>query len=1020
VFCAFVNFRLPFRFPFGTMRIVPLLLCAGLLGSLLGAPLPAEAQRAAERPERLFARGLSFYNDQLYNQAAERLATYRRSFPNAPNAAEALYFEAKSMLALGRQNEAVALFRQLRAEFPDHPRSEEAQFSLAQYFIDRGDYDRARSMLEEMVELYPDNPRAARALYQLGTAERSRSNYGTALDYFRRVVREYGSSTLAPAAAYAIAATQVRMDRYEAAAQSFERLGEQYPRSPYAQNLGLALAEVYYELGQYERVVEEVKRRLPNLQGATKDRATFLLAEAYNQLRNSQQAIVYYQRFTEDNQDSPYYRNALYGLAWNYHFEETYQWAADRFARVHEGYDDALAEKAAYYEGVNRALAGRPDEALALYQRVIDTWPDGTFAPQAQYEIGMIHYQNRRWADAGQAFQTVIDTYPESSRYGDALYMRGNTFIAQNDLDEAFSYFNRAIDLDAAPDSLREEVIFQKAWLLYLDGRHDEAAPAFMQIYESDRYARRSEDALFWGAESIYQTGNLGRAQSLFQQYLEAHPDGTHTGGALYALGWTYFKQQRYQSAANTFQRFLQQYASEDEAVPYRTDALLRLGDSYYATKQYSAAIRTYRRAEGESQGYALYQTGQALNLAGRPEEAVRTLQRLVENFPQSRWREEALYRIGYINLQNQNYEASIAAYRTLIDEYPDVPLAAEAQYGIGEAHYNAGNLSQAVDAYRRVLNQYPDSDFTADAASSMQYALIAQGAEDRATAIIDSFATANPNSSLVAELRFRQAEATYRSGNTENALQMFRRFVRNSSNETLLPRAYYYLGVINAERDQQTEAINYLRQVVEGYPSSDRRPEAALRLGDLYLEQEQYERALSTYRLVAEGDQAGADAVAQARDGMSKALLALDRAEEAKSMLQQIVETSPNPAATTSARLGLARILEDEGQVERAQELYRTVVDQGQGEIGAEALFRLGALLLDQAQPQEAIRELSRMPALFPGYPEWTARSYLEQARAYRRQGQTGEASRLYDRVQEEYAGTEFAQTAAQEQSAM
>jgi TolA-binding protein len=59
-------------------------------------------------------------------------------------------------------------------------------------------------------------------------------------------------------------------------------------------------------------------------------------------------------------------------------------------------------------------------------------------------------------------------------------------------------------------------------------------------------------------------------------------------------------------------------------------------------------------------------------------------------------------------------------------------------------------------------------------------------------------------------------------------------------------------------------------------------------------------------------------------------------------------------------------------------------------------------------------------MSSLFAGYPEWVARSLLEQARAYRQMGETGQAAQLYDEVAETYPGTPFAETAEEERDAL
>ena len=147
-------------------------------------------------------------------------------------------------------------------------------------------------------------------------------------------------------------------------------------------------------------------------------------------------------------------------------------------------------------------------------------------------------------------------------------------------------------------------------------------------------------------------------------------------------------------------------------------------------------------------------------------------------------------------------------------------------------------------------------------------------------------------------------------------------------------------------------------------------------------------------------------------------ALLNMDQNEQARDILNGILEENEGGPLRASAQLGLARINEDEGQSDEALDLYRTVVQAADGETGAEALYRLGRLLRQQDQPRRAIEELDRMSSLFAGHPEWIARSLLEQARAHRQLGNTGQAAQLYDEVTSSYPGTPFADTADDERT--
>ncbi|MFB6248631.1 MAG: tetratricopeptide repeat protein, partial [Salinibacter sp.] len=409
----------------------------------------------------------------------------------------------------------------------------------------------------------------------------------------------------------------------------------------------------------------------------------------------------------------------------------------------------------------------------------------------------------------------LVREYPDAPRVGDAYYWRGNSHLMADQLDRALSAYKQATQRGAAPDSLVVTVQFQQAWAQYQSGDYAAAADAFTSLAQSHPQTDRGREALFWGGDSQYQRGNFARARQLFERYLNENPEGEHVNGARYALAWTHFKQNRYQPAARLFRQFLDNYDAGSSSIPYRQDARLRLADSYYALNQYEDAIEVYRRVGGTGADYALYQSGEALNYAGRPQQALKTLRRLVTEYPESSWRPEALYRMATIHFQQQNYQEAESTYQRLLEAYPNHRLAPEAQYGIGDSRYNAGAMEQAVTAYRKVLEQYPDSPTATEAASSLFFALNAAGQSDRAEQIIQSIAKANPDANLRDRLRFQRAKAAFQSGESKKALSLFQEFVRTTSTDARLPESYYYLGLLYADQDRRTEAKNYLQQLV-------------------------------------------------------------------------------------------------------------------------------------------------------------------------------------------------------------
>lgn len=1006
---------------FASRTVFSLVLGVLLFAGIGPAVLPtsqARAQLATVTAEEAFADAYRLFSDELYHEAIDAFVAFRLAHPNHVHAADALYYQAESALALGQDDEAVRLFTRFEETYPAHPLAKKARLALGRYFFDAGRYDQAVGVFQSVLDDRPDAETAAKTLYWMGEASLKQERYEVAIRYYRRAAEEYRQTTTAPTALYAAGFTQVRMKQYDAAAESFELLAARYPDSPYARTIGLALAEVYYELGDYQRTVSEIERRLAVLKGETRERGLFLLAESHNHLRQSKEAIGYYNYFIEENPESPYFRQALYGLAWNYYAENVFQWAAEHFARAREGHDDELAARATYYEGVNEKLAQRPLEAIARYEEYLRRWPEGSLADKARFELAISYYEQRRWQDARSAFTAFLKAFPNSPHAGEALQLRGNTEVALGNFDEAQADFDRAVALEAAPAALKHDIVFQKAWLTYLDDKFDASATAFMRLYEQAPRSERGAEALFWAAESFFQLGNLNRARDLFQKYLEEQKGGKYVDAAHYALGWTYFRLGRYDEAARAFRTFLDEYRTRSDYVPYRTDAQLRLADSYYALKRYDEAVRIYNQVAEQAGDYALYQVGKAYTNAGDIGRATQAFRRLLQEYPDSQWAEEARYTLGYLHFQNGDYDAAIAEYRHLLERYPQDPLAAKAQYGIGDALFNAGRTAEAVEAYTVVLDRYPSSPLVADAAAGIQYALAAEGDAAQANQIIDDFAARHPDSPIVDELRFRQAEVRYQSGDIEGAADAFRQFIRTSRSEQLLPEAYFYLGTISADRGRTQEAESYLSSVVNNYPQSPRFEDAARRLGQLYLATRRNQEALGVYQQLERRRSGNSRTLAEARYGQGVALLNLGRTQEAERLLRDAISTAPDAPEVQPAYLGLARVYEASRRNGDAIALYRQLAERNRDEVGAEALYRLGALLLQSGDARGAIDELSRLPVLFNGYVEWVAQGYVEQARAFHSIGQNGEAARLYERVIEEYSGTPYAETARQERA--
>lgn len=68
--------------------------------------------------------------------------------------------------------------------------------------------------------------------------------------------------------------------------------------------------------------------------------------------------------------------------------------------------------------------AGTPQQRIAAYQRVVDTYPQADVSPQAQFMVGFIHSEElKEYEKADAAFKALLKRYPKSELAASASWM---------------------------------------------------------------------------------------------------------------------------------------------------------------------------------------------------------------------------------------------------------------------------------------------------------------------------------------------------------------------------------------------------------------------------------------------------------------------------------------------------------------------------------------------------------------------------------------------------------------------
>jgi len=155
----------------------------------------------------------------------------------------------------------------------------------------------------------------------------------------------------------------------------------------------------------------------------------------------------------------------------------------------------------------------------------------------------------------------------------------------------------------------------------------------------------------------------------------------------------------------DSFDKYIKQYPNSD----FIPDALYRLGKLYFeeSSQKLVNETETYERE------FRRFLRGEIQVLPPEPNvdylQATRVLNRLVEGYKDYRFRDDALYLLGYCYFEEGKVEKAMAVFNRLIKEFPKSDKIPEVYTRLGEHYFDVDDFSRAIYYYSHVM-EYPDT----------------------------------------------------------------------------------------------------------------------------------------------------------------------------------------------------------------------------------------------------------------------------------------------------------------------
>jgi TolA-binding protein len=128
-----------------------------------------------------------------------------------------------------------------------------------------------------------------------------------------------------------------------------------------------------------------------------------------------------------------------------------------------------------------------------------------------------------------------------------------------------------------------------------------------------------------------------------------------------------------------------------------------------------AAPVSTAAPSTGDAAAI-LFASGQSEKLEGKLDFALATFGDISAKYPDSPFAPKAVFEIGSIYSQNEQYTDALKAFDRVLEQFPDNPMRKDAQFKKAEQLASLGRRPDAAREYLSFARQYPGDDKAAEA----------------------------------------------------------------------------------------------------------------------------------------------------------------------------------------------------------------------------------------------------------------------------------------------------------------
>jgi TolA-binding protein len=720
------------------------------------------------------------------------------------------------------------------------------------------------------------------------------------------------------------------------------------------------------EKGMHERVVKEAESFLAQYpRHAKADSARYRLACALFEMHESERATSEFKKLSS-HRGFEFEAEVAFRLGQCQLERGDCGAAESAFQRAIDLHKDYLAAPAHWLQGEARLRCGHYDTAEASYEEVLSIEPEGKYAADATAGLAWCAFKARKFDAAAERARHYLDRYARGERKDEIRLLLGEAELELKQPKEALESY-RAVGDGPWSDGALRGAGFAYAAL----GDHERAAQSFASVAKEMPDSRHAAECALQGGIEWIAAKRYDEALSLLRSKV--------AGESVDVLTW----RARAEAAAGDGKAALK---SLDRAIAIAPDDAARArlrstrADVLAASGRSDEALREYERAGSD---YALQAAAVAALQAGKSADAMRSARKLLDQFPESVYRNDAAMVIGEALLATKDFEHAKQAFESASAKETDPAKLTRARSRIAWCEYLGGDKNAASALFAAIAADNPRAPEADEAQFMAARAREASGDGDAAqlysdylarfrkgarrdeaqfrraqldrtgVASLEALLRENPRSEYAARARFEIAERCSAAAKYPEAIARYREILDVDADSDLAPAARYGLAWCLQQSGDSPGAVAILRPWMDakGLDAKSGAKDGSSDLCTSALELLVWSEArisppdgvLSAWRALAASTNDEERLLRTARAAVD-ALRKADRANDAASLVDAFAKRARDPKVVAALSVERVYLCLDQKRVDGAErELSRAASALGDDAGVAEAAYFVG-----------------------------------------------------------------------------